>query len=178
MKLVNDNVKINMLFTNILFGSILLYSYYYYYKHNKKTFPKLWGNIRDNNKYLLSFSVFLAAISYVYIFIYLLNITNNKRNNILLKELNIQQILLIIISILWTPLSIMYLKNDDNKVLLRLAIMLVLFIVSMCCLLYYKTLSKLSLNKNIYRKMVLVCAIILFAHTFIGDFLIWSYNFF
>ena len=165
-------MKTTILSTNVIFGGLLLYSYYYYYIHNKKSFPKLWGNIQNKQPYIVS--IFIAAACYLYILGYLLiQVNPTQRNTILLKELNIQQIILIIISILWTPLSIMYIKNEESKPFLKLAILLVLFIVSMCSLLYYKTLRKLNVPK-----FVLICALIFFAHVFFGDFILWSYNFF
>lgn len=166
-----------ILLCNLILGSILLFSYFYLGSNkDKKVLEKLWGNIKGNKRYFYIISIFIAAIGYLYMTYFLaVDVKNNKN---VLNQLLIYQIIIIIFSMLWMPLSIRYLSNKN--IILKILIILVLFIVGIAALANTITLRKLEVSKNLITKKNLAIAgsAYLFFQTFIMDFLSWNYNFF
>ena len=76
---------------------------------------------------------------------------------------------------LWMPLSINYLNK--NELIIKIAIILILFLVAICAFLVLYEIFKLK-DKGTYKNMALLGAGMLFFHTFFLDFLYWNYNFF
>ena len=116
----------------------------------------------------------ITGITYLFT-IYYLGFKSDKLDKKLLNEILKYQIILIIASMLWMPLSIKYLNKKD--VLTKIAVILILFIVAISALaIFYKLLT---INDNSkYKIMALVGSGMLFFHTFFLDFLNWNYNFF
>jgi hypothetical protein len=160
-----------------ILGSILIYSYYYYAIKNSKIVNQLWGNITKNKNLLKTYylSMFLSFIGFLFLFYYLL--TNNNFTQTNINTIFISLLFIVIISMFWMPLSLYYLKNNNE--LIKYLILFVLFIVAFSSFILLRTLFNINDNKN---KIVYILAITgmtyFFIHTFFFDFILWSYNFF
>ena len=165
-----------ILVSNIVLGAILLFSYFYLGTQNKGVVEKLWGNIKGNIRTFYTVSIFVAAIGYLYM-VYFLGF-EVKNNNSIINKLLIHQIVIIVFSMLWMPLSIKYLSNKNT--LLKILIILVLFIVGIAALANTITLRNLEVSKKLITKKnwAIAGSAYLFFQTFIMDFLSWNYNFF
>jgi hypothetical protein len=155
-------------------GIILLYSYYYFLKDNNNA-NKLWGSIKAPLLYIYYLSMLLSTIGFILLFFYLIYSDNFTRNNI--TQLFILILLIVSISILWTPLSITYLKEKNN--LYKYLTLLVLFLVSLFSFLLLITLYNINDTKYIVSKnLALAGMLYFFIHAFFFDFITWSYHFF
>ena len=154
------NIKKNQLYMfSFLFSTILIYSYYYLLKGiEEKVMKQMWGGIDGNVKKVYLYSMLLCIASMLFIFkkIYESNLSNY--NNYFIAML-----LILLPSIMWTPLSLQYLNNRSNTI--KYSILLVLLLVSIGSYLLYQE------NKNIGSKYFTF-------HVFCLDFIYWSYRFF
>jgi|SaaInlStandDraft_2_1057019.scaffolds.fasta_scaffold154410_1 hypothetical protein len=164
-----------ILLANVVLGTILLYSYYYLGSNNSGVVEKLWGRIRGNLRNFYLFSMLVTLIGYLLMLYFL--VFRVKNNNELLNEILVFQIIVIVISMLWMPLSIKYLTNKN--IYLKPIIILVLFVVGIAALGNTLKVSKLQVsNKNkSFKNLAVAGAGYLFFHTFVLDFLGWNYNF-
>ena len=162
------------IYSNIIFGLLLLISYYYLGSNNSRIVEKLWGNIKGNKRKLVVLSMLVTGVLYLFTVYYIGFLTDHldkdKINNIVLY-----QIILILASMLWMPLSINYLNKKE--LLTKIAVILILFIVAMCAMTILYKIFRLK-DKGKYKNMALLGAGMLFFHTFFLDFLDWNYNFF
>lgn len=163
-----------VLYTNLILGSMLLFSYYYIGKKNINKVEKLWGNIKNLERKITIFSMILTGLLYLLVLNYLVFHTS-KLDQLKIKDIVRYQAILIIASMLWMPLSIKYLGRKD--IITKIAIILILFVVSMCALAIFYKIYKLN-DKSIFRTLALIGSFMLFFHTFFLDFLNWNYNFF
>jgi len=165
-----------ILATNIILGSILIYSYYYLASKNEGAVEKLWGNIKGNVRNLYKISILLAGIGYIYMLYFLVFKVKNNRE--LLNKILIFQVILIVISMLWMPITINYIQNKNAY--LKSLIILIVFIVGIAALGNAINIYKLDIpSKNRNGKILaLTGAGYLFFQTFVMDFLSWTYNFF
>ena len=176
-----DHSKVAFIMVNIILGSILLYSYYYYIKYGGIAVNLLWG---DANKYknVLLFTMGLAVIGYVLIAIYAL--VYAKQSSQLINLVSCQ-ILIISISMLWLPITIMFLKSKhkSNKLMLTFAIIIVLFLVALTSIKQILIIEKLNYMgnnkmKHTFKKLAIVGACLFAFQTFVMDFLVWDIGFF
>ena len=163
-----------VLYTNLILGSMLLFSYYYIAKKNINKVEKLWGNIKNLERKITIFSMILTGVLYLLVLNYLVFHTS-KLDQLKIKDIVRYQAILIIASMLWMPLCIKYLNKKE--LITKIAIILILFVVSMCALAIFYNIYKLN-DKSIFRTQALVGSFMLFFHTFFLDFLNWNYNFF
>ena len=163
-------------FSNTILGAILLFSYYYFININPKISNKLWGSIKGLERKLTIISGIVTSILYlVLIYYFSFSFKKSNNNNKLINEIVTYQILLIIISMLWLPLSIEYIKN--KSILLKFSIILTLFLVAIFAFIIFYKLLKVQDNKLI-KKLALFAAFMLFFHTFFLDFINWNIKFF
>ena len=164
-----------VLSTNIILGTLLLFSYFYIGSQQKKgTVEKLWGNIKGTSRTLTIMSIFIAGILYLPI-IYYLGFKTDGANKELLKQILKYQAIFIIVSMIWMPLSISYLENKN--ILTKFGIIMTLFVVAMSVLMFSYKIFKLDTPLNNLKIMALVGCAYLFFHTFFMDFIVWNYNF-
>ena len=157
-----------------LSGAVLLYSYYRLGK-NTPYVDKLWGRIQGNTKNLYIYSIFLSALPFL-VTVYYLN--SNKNLNIEIKK-NIYLGLLgiVLFSIFWMPLSILYLLKKEDKCMIRQLVVLTLFLVAASSFYVLYELNKVNDNSLVYKSSFYGMCYFFF-HVFILDFITWSYNFF
>jgi len=157
-----------------IFGIGLLYSYYYFLKDNKNIL-KLWGRVKGNLLNIYYVSMLLSTIGFILMFFYLFYSNNFTKNDMLKIFICISMIVLI--SVLWTPLSLKYVKTKEN--IYKYLTLLVLFLVALFTVLLIISLYNVKDTKYIlYKNIALGGMIYFFIHAFFFDFLIWSYNFF
>lgn len=181
MNLTLTNDKMMLLLINIIFGSILLYSYYHYIKYSDVSVKKLWGGaFKVKNIYGLS--MLIVALGYLStVFFILFKTKNNLNNKTLISEILIVQALIITISMLWLPLTLKYIKSNDN-VAIKLSVILTLLIVGLASLKQVFLVTKLNaLNTRcaeITKKIAIIGSSLFFIHTFFLDFIGWNVGFF
>lgn len=158
--------------TLFILGVILLYSYYYFISSsNKKT--ELWAGINGNLLKFYYFSILLCAFGFLFLFNYLMysnNFNQYNSNQIFYSILSI-----VLISMLWMPLSLYYLKNKSN--ILMYIIVFILLLVSLSTLYLLYVLNNINDN-SIHKKLAIIGMIYFFIHTFFLDEIIWSIKFF
>lgn len=163
-------------FSNTILGAILLFSYYYFININPKITNKLWGSIKGLERNITIISGIVTSILYlVLIYYFSFSFKKTNDNNKLINEIITYQILLIIISMFWLPLSIEYIKN--KSALLKFSIILTLFLVAIFAFMIFYKLLNIEDDKLI-KKLALFAAFMLFFHTFFLDFINWNIKFF
>ena len=136
----------------------------------------LWGRIKEEYKNLYLLSILLASICYLLMLHFV--VFRVKNNNSKMRQILAFQIIIILASMLWMPLSIKYNKNKNT--LVKFMVIITLFIVAIASLGNTFTVSSLTVPKkeNMYKINAVVGSLYLFFHTFVVDFLFWNYNFF
>lgn len=157
-----------------LLGILLLYSYYYFAINDKRVL-ELWGRIKGNYLNIYYISMFVSAFGFLLFFYYLYisnSFTKKEEFNILIALLGI-----VVISILWMPLSLFYLRNKNN--MLMISIILVLLLVALFTL--YLLLTLYNINEQNYKlnkQLAIYGMVYFFIHAFFFDFISWSIHFF
>ena len=163
-------MNINQIYIIILaiLGVLLLISYGYFMKTEKDPM-KLWGKITGNLLIIYYISMLLATLGFILLFIYIVK-SNTFDTNLFIALLGI-----ILISMLWMPLSLKYI-SDKNE-MLKYLILSVLFMVALFSFLVLLILYNLK-DSNIYKNLAMIGMLYFFIHAFFFDFITWSYNFF
>ena len=170
-----------LILVNIVFGVILLFSYYYYIKYGGVSAKILWGrSFSVKNLYVTS--MVLAAIGYLLLLGFsIFKTMNSTKNRALLSNLIIIQCLILVMSMLWLPLTLFYIKEGRNTNTM-LAILIVLFIVGIAGFKQIRIIQNLTPESTSYAKMTQTASVVgagvFFIHTFLFDFIGWSYGFF
>jgi hypothetical protein len=160
----------------LFFGILLLFSYYYFLrdKNNNEIF-ELWGKMSHNLVKLYYVSMFLSLIGFILFFTYLFKSNSFTKKDIQFITTSI--IFIFIFSILWTPLSLQYLNNQN--IFLMFFILFVLFFVSLFTFILLYVIYNVPEKKNVlYKNLALYGMYYFFLHVFILDFIIWSFHFF
>ena len=181
---INSN-KLTLLIVNIIFGCALIYSYYYFIKNGGVNIKTLWGKVYDK-KIVFEISMILALISYLIIIGFAIFKTpNTKKNNSIISNLTIIQLLIIVVSMLWLPLTIIYAKNakkNKHNSLGMFAVILVLLIVALGSFKQIFLINMLSEEKTlcaqVTKKIAIIAAGYFFVHTFFFDSIGWNMSFF
>jgi len=171
-----------LLLVNVILGTILLYSYYHYIKHGGVSIKTLWGKAyKQRNIYI--FSMLLATVGYLLVLMYsLVKTVNSRYNNAIISNLMTIQVVIVSISMIWLPLTILYLKENANKLVTMIAVVLTLFIVAMAAFKQISLVKSLIPENNECSKMMKKVAqggaMYFFIHTFFFDFIGWNLGFF
>ena len=156
-------------------GIILLYSYYYYATKNNTNVTNLWGRINEPYKTIYYGSMILTAMSFCIVLGYLMT-TTAIENKIEKNKILISLLFIIIISGVWMPLSLVYVKR---KGLYKYAIITILILVSFLALYnVFKLQNIRETNHKTGQTLAVYSMIYFFSHTFFLDTLTWSYYFF
>lgn len=174
--------KTIFLLVNLVLGCILIYSYYYYIKYSNVSIRKLWGNSYPYRKTFMVSMIF-ALISWILIVEFILLAAQNTRlNERIISDLSVIQSVIIIVSMLWLPLTLLYIKSKKNDALTMLPVIVVLFIVAMASLKQILIVRQITYDncKMAYlsRNLAVIGAIYFFVHTFFVDLVGWNYGFF
>jgi hypothetical protein len=158
----------------VILGIILLYSYYYYFTNDKRSIS-LWGRIKGNLLNIYYFSMLAAALGFLLLFYYLIiGKSFSQSDN---TKLIITLFIMLVLSMLWMPLSLKYLDKKED--IYKYLVLLVLLLVSISIIYLLYTLYNVKEYKNILTKNIAFIGMIYyFIHAFFFDFILWSYNFF
>ena len=176
------NTLINTINSILILFFLVIYYININNKKNSSEIEYLINNLECKNVYKV-FTV-IVAVLYLYILYYInTKLKDTRKNEIFINELLIQQVIILVMALLWLPLTIMYLKKNNNKSFLMLGIMLVLFVMSSALYLYAKTLKKSeSINNNydtrLYKYGAYMGASLIFIHSSFLMLIVWSVNFF
>ena len=157
-------MDIKLLTLNIIFGSVVIYTYFRYLGGALQkgiTSNQLWADIRGNYRNLYYLSMLLSTISYLYLLYYL--VKNQKGNKIVYTG----TLIFFIGASLWAPFLYSYFVNKINKVFIYLS--LCLTTVGIILLSIYLMSKGNFLSK--------ICISIFLFHILILDNLIWSIKF-
>ena len=154
------NIEKNQLYMfSFLFSIILIYSYYYLLKGiGENRLKQMWGGIDGNVKKVYLISMLLCIASMLLIFKKIYDSKLSNYNNYFIGML-----LILLPSIMWTPLSLHYLNSKSN--IIKFSILSVLLLVSIGSYLIHQE------DKNIGAKYFTF-------HVFFLDLIYWSYRFF
>jgi hypothetical protein len=117
----------------------------------------------------------LATIGFLLFYYYLFCSNSFSKDNVF--NIFITALLVVIISIFWTPSALAYYKT--KKDMYKYLTLFVLFLVALFTFLLLLSIynvndQKYELNKN----LALIGILYFFIHVFFFDFILWSYNFF
>ena len=158
----------NLLSINVLFGVIVLYTYFKYLGDSLKIGVKvdeLWGNIKGNYRNVYYISMVISALSYLYLCYYLICLDKKIHNN--KNIIYIGTILFFIGASLWAPFVYNHFKNNLNKIFIYLSLCLTTCGI---ILLFIHIMN----NGNLFSK---ICISLFLFHVLILDNLIWSIKF-
>ena len=182
MNLSLTNQKWSLLALNVIFGAVLLYSYYHYITKSGVPTKMLWGKAYKVEKVYLA-SMVLAAIGYLLVLVFsVFKTPNTKVNNGLLSNLLVIQAVIVVVSMIWLPMTLAYLKDKGNKTLTMVAVLLILFIVALASAKQILLVKNLTPENNdcarTMKTLAKVGAGYFFIHTFFFDFIGWDLGFF
>ena len=162
------------LFIIIIFGLLLLYSYYEFLA-NANSMEVFWGAIKGNLRtfYMISLGVIICA--FILLLFYLMN--TNSLTEIEGFKIFIALFGITIFSLFWLPLSLLYVNYNKNKSFVKLLIIITLFLVAFSAF-YFLIVFKNIKDNSLYKKIVFFGMIYLFFHVFFLDFIFWDYFFF
>ncbi len=182
MNLTLTNQKGSLIAINVILGLVLIYSYYHYITKGGVPIKTLWGK-SHKFKTIYLVSILLAAIGYFLVLGYTIFKTpNTKLNGAIISNLMVIQVLIIVVSMMWMPMTLVYLKEKSNKSITMFAILLILFIVGLASAKQFLIVRNLTSENNqcakTMKNLATVGAGVFFVHTFFFDFLSWSIGFF
>ncbi len=172
-------MRFNKIYLSIIsiLGILLLYSYYFFIKQHKSNADNLWGRIKythDLQKYY-EISMVLAAIGFIVMMFYLLIGDSFTEKDI--KHIFNSSLIIVIISMLWMPLSLYYINHHASW--FKYIIVIILLIIAFAS--YYLLLRLYWINEKKHttiRILSLIGMIVFFFHTFILDSITWPKYFF
>ena len=140
IKMLQRNIFIAI---NLIFGSILLYSYYKGIVNNPEIGEKLWGGVPKSLTPYIIYSMFISALGYFFFTYYILFKVDFNSIKIF-NQFNFSffitiYMLILIPSCFWIDLSIAYI-NNPNQILWML----------ICSILYTVGISSLILLISLY----------------------------
>ena len=148
MNLSLTNQKWGILAINVIFGGILIYSYYHYITKGGVPTKMLWGKAYKLEKVYLA-SMILAAVGYLLVLVFsVFKTPNTKLNNGILSNLLVIQVLIVVVSMLWLPMTLAYLKEKKNRTFTMTAVLLILFIVALASAKQFLLIRNLTPENN------------------------------
>ena len=182
MNLSLTSQKTSLLAVNFILGSILIYSYYHYITKSRVPIKKLWGKAFDL-KHLYLISMVLAAIGYILVVVFsVFKTPNTKINNAIISNLMVIQVVIIVVSMLWMPMTLVYLKEKASRSYTMIAIVFILFIVALASAKQMIIVRNITPENNQCARYMKTAAIVgagyFLFHTFAFDFLGWELGFF
>ena len=162
------------LFIIIIFGLLLLYSYYEFLA-NANSMEVFWGAIKGNLRTFYMISLGLIICAFILLIFYLMNtksLTEMEGFKIFIALFGIT-----IFSLFWLPLSVLYVNYNKNKSFVKLLIIITLFLVAFSAF-YFLTVFKDVKDNSLYKNVVFYGMVYLFCHVFFLDFIFWDYFFF
>ena len=174
------NQKILFILINIIFGSLLLFTYYRGLTVYPEAAAKLWGGMpKYLTPYIVS-SMFVGAIGYFFFTYYLLFKIDYQDilifNQFKFSLFILLYILILIPSCFWIDLAIQYIISG-NPIIWKLTVF-VLYTVGIASILLLLALININPNSGsiLYKLSIIGCICFTF-HTMFLDGLLWTYFF-
>ena len=169
--------KISLILINLIFGSMVLYSYYIGLNKEPELSLKLWGGVPNILQPIIIGSMFVSAIGYFFFtYNFLVNVDIN--NTLFLNKFNywylhILYLLILIPSMLWMNLTFKYMKSGNAfDWYIVVAILFCVAISSIILFLFIVDMNSKN-NSFIYLSSVVGASFFVF-HTLFLDGLIWT----
>ncbi len=158
-----------------ILGIILLYSYYYFLSLSPRNLEILWAGMKGSLKNIYMISIFLAAFGFLFLLYYLFITDSLSEKQI--NKLFLGAIIVIVISMLWMPLTLKYSENKSKTY--QFMVLVVLFSVVFSSLYIISIIDNVDDKKNNKSLKLAKFGMYYFLfHNFILDSLTWSFNFF
>ncbi len=170
--------KKKILFTiNLIFGSLLLYTYYEGLSSNPNIGMDFWGGVPHTLTSYIIYSMFISALGYFF-FTYYLLFKVDENSILIFNKFNYSIFIyiytfILIPSCMWIDLTVNYIKVPNS--FLWLIICLVLYMVGLSSILLLACLYNLKPSKSslLYKISFIGCIFFTF-HTVILDGLLWT----
>lgn len=168
--------KITLVLINLIFGSLLLFSYYNGVTKNPDLSAKLWGGVPESLRTFIVVSMFISAIGYFFFtsnFIFNVNLHEKKfLGRFPGWSLHIIYLLILIPSSIWIDLTFQYLKSGVP--LHWVYVLSALYCVGLSSiLLFLFVVDSGNSNQIIYLISVIGAGFFVF-HTMFLDGLLWT----
>ena len=172
--------KIVLIFINIMFGSLVLLSYYKGVNREPELSLKLWGGVPKVLQPYIVASMFISALGYFFFTAnFLLNI-NPEEAKFLGKfnywSLCVVYLFILIPSALWIELSFSYMKSGDINTWYYTVSTLYCVAIFSVVLLLFTVDTYVDNSSKLYLPSVLGASLFTF-HTLFLDGLIWTFFF-
>jgi len=172
--------KIALIFINIIFGSLVLLSYYKGVNREPELSLKLWGGVPKVLQPYIVASMFISALGYFFFTAnFLLNV-NSEEVKFLGKfnywSLCVVYLFILIPSALWIELSFSYMKSGDVNTWYYAIFTLYCVAIFSVILLLFTVDTYVDNNSKLYLLSVLGASLFTF-HTLFLDGLIWTFFF-
>ena len=172
--------KIALIFINIIFGSLVLLSYYKGVNREPELSLKLWGGVPKVLQPYIVASMFISALGYFFFTAnFLLNV-NSEEVKFLGKfnywSLCVVYLFILIPSALWIELSFSYMKSGDINTWYYTISTLYCVAIFSVILLLFTVDTYVDNNSKLYLPSVIGASLFAF-HTLFLDGLIWTFFF-
>ena len=169
--------KVILVLINLIFGSMVLYSYYNGISKEPQLSAKLFGGIPSILHPIIICFMFISAIGYLFFtYNFLVNADVNKTlffNKFGYSSLNLLYLLVLIPSMLWMNLTFKYMKSGNSLDWALIVAMLFCVGIASIFLLLFTVDMKTEGNTYVYLASVIGSSIFAF-HTLFLDAIIWT----
>ena len=169
--------KVSLFLINLIFGSLVLYSYYSGLKQEPQLSLKLWGGVPEIlHKFIISF-MFISAVGYfIFTYNFLFKVDPSEvlfLNRFSYWSLHIIYLLILIPSALWINLTFNYMKSGNQlDWILVVSVLYCVALASIALFLFIVDTKKFS-GDYLYLFSILGGSCFVF-HTLFLDGLIWT----
>ena len=173
------NLKIYLIILNLIFGPLLLYTYYKGLTSGI-TGSNLWGEMPNYLRPASGISMIVSAIGY-FIFTYYF-LAKVDINTVFFNRFNFWLIIILyafvlIPSCFWIDYTIQYMNTGLTGQWLWIFICLILYTVGIASALLLLTIYNLSSHEGLLYYLSMIGCLIFTIHTLIFDGLLWTYFF-
>jgi len=169
--------KIILIIINLIFGSLVLFSYYNGITKEPQLSAKLWGGVPSTLQPIIICFMFISAIGYlIFTYNFLINADANSilfLNKFNYYHLHLLYLLVLIPSMLWMNSTFKYMNSGSSLDWVIIVAMLFCVAIASIVLLLFTIDMKIEENSFIYLASVIGATIFAF-HTLFLDAIIWT----
>jgi len=169
--------KIILILINLIFGSLVLFSYYNGINKEPQLSVKLWGGVPSILQPIIICFMFISAIGYLFFtYNFLINADANSIlffNKFNYYHLHLLYILILIPSMFWINSTFKYMNSGSTLDWVLIVVMLFCVAIASIILLLFTIDMKTEENNFIYLASVIGATIFAF-HTLFLDAIIWT----
>ena len=169
--------KISLIIINLIFGSMVLYSYYAGLNKEQELSLKLWGGVPSILQPVIIGSMFVSALGY-FLFTYNFLVNVDVKNILFLNKFNywclhIVYLFILIPSMFWINLTFKYIKSGSSFDWYLVVAVLFCVAIASIILFLFTIDMKYENNTFIYLSSVVGASFFVF-HTLFLDGFIWT----